>query len=248
MHPFVAEFIGTAILILFGGGVCANVSLTKTGGHDSGWIVIAAGWGIAVFIGAFCVNEFSGAHLNPAVTIAMLVSGKLSIDSAIGYILAQFAGAMLGATLVYLFYREHFNVTEDSDAKLGCFCTAPAIRNFNQAFFCEAVGTFALVFPIFLMVTPRLASGDAPVDTDPVLGLGSLGLLPVGLLVFGIGLSLGGTTGYAINPARDLGPRIIHALLPIRNKRNSDWSYAWVPVAGPITGGIIAALIYRLIA
>jgi glycerol uptake facilitator protein len=248
MHPFVAEFIGTAILILFGGGVCANVSLKKTGGHDSGWIVIAAGWGIAVFIGAFCVNEFSGAHLNPAVTIAMLVSGKLSIDSAIGYILAQFAGAMLGATLVYLFYREHFNVTEDSDAKLGCFCTAPAIRNFNQAFFCEAVGTFALVFPIFLMVTPRLASGDAPVDTDPVLGLGSLGLLPVGLLVFGIGLSLGGTTGYAINPARDLGPRIIHALLPIRNKRNSDWSYAWVPVAGPITGGIIAALIYRLIA
>ncbi|MCU0712990.1 MAG: aquaporin family protein [Pirellula sp.] len=248
MHPFLAEFIGTAILILFGGGVCANVSLQKTGGHDSGWIVIAAGWGIAVFIGAFCVNEFSGAHLNPAVSIAMVVGGKLSIGSAIGYILAQLAGAMLGATVVYLFYREHFNVTEDLDAKLGCFCTAPAIRNFKQAFFCEAIGTFALIFPIFLMVTPRLASGDVPVDTDPMLGLGSLGLLPVGLLVFGIGLSLGGTTGYAINPARDLGPRIIHSLSPIRNKRDSDWSYAWIPVAGPITGGIIAAIIYRLIA
>jgi glycerol uptake facilitator protein len=248
MHPFMAEFIGTALLILFGGGVCANVSLKKTNGHDSGWIVIAAGWGIAVFIGAFCANEFSGAHLNPAVSIAMVVGEKLSIGSAIGYIVAQFAGAMLGATTVYLFYREHFNVTDDPDAKLGCFCNAPAIRNFKQAFFCEAVGTFALILPIFLMVTPRLASGETPIDTDPVLGLGSLGLLPVGLLVFGIGLSLGGTTGYAINPARDLGPRIIHALLPIRNKRDSDWSYAWIPVAGPITGGIIAAIIYRMIA
>lgn len=247
MHPFLAEFIGTALLILFGGGVCANVSLKQTFGNSSGWIVIAAGWGIAVYIGAFCSHQVSGAHLNPAVSIAMLAAGKLSLGLTLGYIVAQFAGAMLGATLVYLYYREHFHATEDGDAKLGCFCNAPAIRNFKQAFFCEALGTFALIFPIFLMVTPRLMSGNSPVDTDPVLGLGSLGLLPVGLLVFGIGLSLGGTTGYAINPARDLGPRIIHALLPIPNKRDSDWSYSWIPVVGPIVGGLLAALVYRLI-
>lgn len=247
MHPFLAEFIGTTLLILFGGGVCANVSLNKTLGNSSGWIVIAAGWGIAVYIGAFCSQQFSGAHLNPAVSVAMLVAGKLSASSTVGYILAQFAGAMLGAATVYGFYREHFNATEDANAKLGCFCTGPAIRNLKQAFFCELVGTFALIFPIFLMVTPRLMSGDAPVDTDPVLGLGSLGLLPVGLLVFGIGLSLGGTTGYAINPARDLGPRIIHALLPLRDKRDSDWGYAWVPVAGPLAGGVLAAVVYQLI-
>ncbi len=248
MNPFLAEFIGTALLILFGGGVCANVSLNRTAGNDSGWIVISAGWGIAVYIGAFCANAASGAHLNPAVSIAMLVGGKLSFGSMIAYIIAQFAGAMLGAWIVYLFYREHFHVTEDGNAKLGCFCTSPAIRNFRQAFICEAVGTFALILPIFLMVTPSLMSGKEPVDTDPVLGLGSLGLLPVGLLVFGIGLSLGGTTGYAINPARDLGPRLVHFLLPMPHKRDSDWSYAWVPVAGPIAGAIVAAIVYRVIA
>jgi glycerol uptake facilitator protein len=150
--------------------------------------------------------------------------------------------------LVYIFYRQHFHATEDSDAKLACFCTSPAIPGNVQAFFCEAVGTFALILPIFLIVAPTLASSSGAVDTDPVLGLGSLGLVPVGLLVFGIGMSLGGSTGYAINPARDLGPRLVHFLMPIQGKRDSDWGYAWVPVAGPIAGAVLAAAIYRILA
>ncbi len=248
MSPYVAEFIGTMMLLLFGNGVVANVVLDRTNGKDSGWIVISAGWGIAVFIGAFCASKFSGAHLNPAVTVAMVVAGKTLAGSAIGYIVAQMLGAMAGSGLVYLFYREHFQVTDDADNKLGCFCTSPSIRNLPQAFFCEVIGTFALILPIFLMVTPRLIQAGVPTETDPVLGLGSLGLLPVGLLVFGIGLSLGGTTGYAINPARDLGPRLMHALLPIAGKRDSDWSYAWVPVFGPILGAVLAVIVYWLIA
>ena len=177
----------------------------------------------------------------------MAIAGKLSVLKMFGYIVAQFAGAIIAAALVYLFYREHFHVTDDADAKLGCFCTSPRIRNSSQAFFCEVVGTFALILPIFLMATPSLIRGDEPASTDPTLGLGSLGLLPVGLLVFGIGLSLGGTTGYAINPARDLGPRLVHALLPIKEKRDSDWSYAWVPVVGPCVGGAVAAILYLLL-
>ena len=178
----------------------------------------------------------------------MLIAGKLSLGMAIPYFAAQMLGAIAGAVLVYLFYREHFKATEDADSKLACFCTSPNIRNLPQAFLCEAVGTFALILPIFLMITPSLMHGDAAADTDPVLGLGTLGFLPVGMLVFGIGLSLGGTTGYAINPARDLGPRLVHALLPIAGKRDSDWSYAWVPVVAPIVGGSLAALVYLLIA
>lgn len=247
MSPYTAEVIGTMMLILFGNGVVANVVLARTKGNDAGWIVIAAGWGIAVFVGAFCANEFSGAHLNPAVSVAMVIAGKMSVLDAGGYIVAQFVGAIIGGALVYFFYREHFNVTEDADAKLACFCTAPNIRKSAQAFFCEAVGTFALILPIFLMATPSLIQGETPADSDPLLGLGSLGLLPVGLLVFGIGLSLGGTTGYAINPARDLGPRLVHALLPIKDKRDSDWSYAWVPVMGPLLGAVLAAILYRFV-
>lgn len=247
MSAYTAEVIGTMMLVLFGNGVVANVVLARTKGNDSGWIVISAGWGIAVFVGAFCANEFSGAHLNPAVSVAMAIAGKLSIVETGGYIVAQFIGAIIGAALVYFFYREHFNVTDDADAKLACFCTAPNIRKSTQAFFCEVVGTFALILPIFLMATPSLIQGDAPADSDPILGLGSLGLLPVGLLVFGIGLSLGGTTGYAINPARDLGPRLVHALLPIKDKRDSDWTYAWVPVIGPMLGAALAALLYRFV-
>jgi glycerol uptake facilitator protein len=248
MPPYVAEFIGTALLILFGNGVVANVVLAQTKGNNGGWIVIAAGWGIAVFIGAFCANDFSGAHLNPAVTVAMLIAGKLSITSATVYFASQFLGAMAGAVFVYLFYREHFKATENADDKLACFCTAPNIRNLPQAFFCEVVGTFALILPIFLMITPSLMESGKRVDTDPLIGLGSLGYLPVGLLVFGIGLSLGGTTGYAINPVRDLGPRLVHAILPIPGKRDSDWSYAWVPVLGPILGGALAAIAYKAFA
>lgn len=244
MHPYVAEFVGTTFLILFGNGVVANVVLPKTKGNSGGWIVIAAGWGLAVFIGAFCANEFSGAHLNPAVTLAMYLAGGLSLPDSFGYVGAQMVGAMTGALLVYVFYREHFRqASDDPNGMLACFSTSPNIRNLPQAFVCEVIGTFALILPIFLLVAPGFSSGAESVDGDPVLGLGSIGLLPVGLLVLGIGLSLGGTTGYAINPARDLGPRLIHALLPIKGKQGSDWQYAWVPVLGPLTGAALAVLV-----
>jgi glycerol uptake facilitator protein len=242
MNPYLAEFIGTALLILFGNGVVANVVLARTKGNNAGWIVITAGWGIAVYVGAFCSAEFSGAHLNPAVTVAMAVAGKLEMAKVGGYIGAQMLGGIVGGVLVYAFYREHFRASSDADGKLACFSTAANIRNHLQSLFCEIVGTFVLILPIFLMVSPSMklpAGGEAP-----TLGLGTLGLLPVALLVFGIGLSLGGTTGYAINPARDLGPRIAHAILPIPGKRDSDWGYAWVPVLGPILGGLLAAWTY----
>jgi glycerol uptake facilitator protein len=239
MNAYLAEFIGTTLLILFGNGVVANVVLARTKGHNAGWIVITAGWGIAVYIGAFCSSEFSGAHLNPAVTAAMAAAGKLEMSKVAGYIGAQLLGGIVGGALVYLFYREHFKASTDADGKLACFCTAPNIRNHAQSFFCEVIGTFVLILPIFLMVAPSIKVTG--VEAGPVLGLGTLGLLPVALLVFGIGLSLGGTTGYAINPARDLGPRLAHALLPIPGKRDSDWGYAWVPVVAPIVGALLAA-------
>ncbi len=239
MTPFVAELIGTAILILLGNGVVANVVLQQTKGHGSGWIVISFGWGMAVYVGVFCVSKYSGAHLNPAVTLAMAAAhkGDFAWSQVPAYLGGQMLGAFLGAVLVYFFYRDHFGVTEDADAKLACFCTAPAIRNQAGAFVCEVVGTFVLVFPIFLMVGPSFSLEKQ----SGTLGLGTLGELPVGLLVFAIGMSLGGTTGYAINPARDLAPRLAHALLPITGKRDSDWSYAWVPVLGPVVGGLLAA-------
>lgn len=245
MNPFIAEVIGTGLLVLFGNGVVCNVLLSRTKGQGAGWLAITAGWGMAVFIGAFCAADVSGAHLNPAVSIAMVVAGEMSVSESLVYIAAQFLGAWIGATLVYLAYREHFNVTTDADVKLGCFCNAPAIRNLPQAVLCEAIGTFALLLPIFLMAAPSISLGPVDGPDPPMLGLGSLGLLPVGLLVFAIGVSLGGPTGYAINPARDLGPRMIHFLLPVRGKRDSDWGYAWVPVLGPIIGGVAAALLYR---
>lgn len=243
MNAYLAEFIGTAILIVFGNGVVANVVLSKTKGNSSGWIVITAGWGLAVYIGVFCSAPFSGAHLNPAVTIAMVTAGKLDAVLAPGYIAAQMLGGFLGGALVYFFYRDHFKVTADADGKLACFCTAPNIRSTGQAFLCETIGTFMLIFPIFLMTDPQLAlTANTTEASTATLGLGSIGYLPVALLVFAIGLSLGGTTGYAINPARDLGPRIAHFLLPIPGKRDSDWDYAWIPVLAPILGGVLAAL------
>ncbi|WP_145167850.1 MIP/aquaporin family protein [Rubripirellula lacrimiformis] len=248
MPEFTAEVIGTMMLVLFGNGVVANMVLARTKAGDGSWLLISAGWGVAVFVGAFCANEVSGAHLNPAVSIAMFVAGKMELELMVLYIAAQFVGAIIGAALVYAFYRPHFDATDDADAKLACFSTGPAIPGNMQAFFCEAIGTFALILPIFLMAAPSLVHGSGPADTDPILGLGSLGLLPVGLLVFGIGMSLGGTTGYAINPARDLGPRLVHFLFPIKGKRDSDWGYAWVPVAGPIVGAVLAAVVYRLMA
>jgi len=242
MHPYLAEFIGTAILVIFGNGVVANVVLPRTKGNSGGWIVITAGWAFAVFVGAFCAAPFSGAHLNPAITCAMAAAGKLAAAQVPGYILAQMAGGVVGGVLVFLFYREHFKVSDNPDGKLACFCTAPNIRNLPQAFFCEGLGTFLLVLPVFLMNDPTVQFPAAiGVENEVPIGLGTLGLLPVALLVFGIGLSLGGTTGYAINPARDLGPRLAHAFLPVPGKRDSDWAYAWVPVAGPIVGGLLAA-------
>lgn len=244
MQKFVAELIGTAILIVFGNGVVANVVLNRTKGNGGGWIVITFGWSMAVFVAVFCVSKFSGAHLNPAVTIAMAAAnqGGFTWTDVPAYIFGQMIGGFVGAVLVYLFYGDHFRATPDGDAKLACFCTAPAIRNIPRALFCEIVGTFFLVFPIFLMVNPGfewVSSGGASTREINV-GLGALGALPVGLLVLAIGLSLGGTTGYAINPARDLAPRLAHALLPIPAKRDSDWGYAWVPVVGPIIGCLLA--------
>ena len=253
MSNWMAEFIGTTLLVLFGNGVVANVLLAKTKGHNAGWIVITAGWGLAVYVGAFCADKYSGAHLNPAVSFAMLLAGKKDLAITLAYIAAQMAGAFLGAVLVYLFYREHFRVTDEPGAKLACFCTGDNIRNLKQSFFCEMIGTYALILPIFLMTKPGFAAGmlsGGPMAADGTeieLGMGSLGLIPVALLVFGIGLSLGGTTGYAINPARDLAPRIAHWLLPIPGKRDSDWEYAWVPVLGPLAGGALAALTFLVL-
>jgi len=244
MNAFLAELIGTAIIIVFGGGVVANVVLTRTKGANSGWIVISWGWAIGVFVGVFCAEPYSGAHLNPAVSLGLAVGGKFARNLVPGYVAAQLAGAILGAVIVGLFYGEHFKVTDNLDLKLAVFCTAPNIRVIPRAFFCEVVATFFLVFPVFLITSGTIALPGADGATREVpIGLGSLGALPVALIVLGLGLALGGTTGYAINPARDLGPRLAHALLPLGAKRDGDWSYAWVPIVGPIAGGVLAALV-----
>lgn len=244
MIEYIAEFIGTMILILLGNGVVANVVLKKTKGENSGWIVIAAGWGMAVFVGVLIVGPISGAHLNPAVTIGLALSGLFPWIKVVPFILAQILGAMTGAYLVYLFYYDHFNQTPNPDAKMACFCTSPNIRSTKTNFFSEIVGTFILIFGVLFINLPFVEI-DGLGETK--VGLGSLEALPVGLIVFSIGLSLGGTTGYAINPARDLGPRIVHAIIPLKGKRDSDWGYSWIPVLGPITGAIIAVLLYYLI-
>jgi len=248
MNPYLAEFIGTTILVIFGNGVVANVLLSRTKGNNAGWIVITAGWALGVFVGVFCAQAASGAHLNPAVTLAMAAAGKLAWTKVAGYVMAQLLGGIFGAMVVFAFYRAHFEATSDSSLKLACFCTAPNIRNIPQAFLCEAIGTFLLVLPVFLMTDAKIrfpmSSGEA---NETVIGLGTLGAVPVGLLVFAIGLSLGGTTGYAINPARDLGPRLAHALLPVPGKGDSDWEYAWVPVIAPMVGGLMAALVHRMV-
>ena len=238
MDKFTAEFIGTALLITLGDGVVANVVLNKSKGHNAGWIVVATGWGLAVALGVYCVGTFSGAHLNPAVTLGMASIGKLAWSAVPGYIAAQMAGAFVGAVLVWLAYLPHWKETSDTGAKLGVFCTAPGIRRPMANVLCEIIGTFVLVLGVLAILTPKNLSPDHGFDTG-------LGPLLVGLLVLSIGVSLGGPTGYAINPARDLGPRIAHALLPIHGKGGSDWSYAWVPVLGPVIGGVLGALFYR---
>jgi glycerol uptake facilitator len=237
MDKFLAELFGTMLLIIFGDGVVANVVLAKTKGNNSGWIVIATGWGMAVLIGVYAVASYSGAHINPAVTIGLACIGKLSPDLILPYLLGQFIGAFIGGVIVWLAYQKHFEATEDPGLKLAVFCTGPAIRTYGWNLLTEIIGTFTLVFGVLTMVSTRNLlenTGHAP----------ALAPMIVAFLVWGIGLSLGGPTGYAINPARDLGPRIAHAVLPIPGKGSSDWEYSWVPVVGPIIGGILGAVIY----
>ena len=229
MEAYLGELLGTFLLILLGNGVVANTILNKTKGNGGGWIVITWGWGIAVFVAVFVAGGISGAHINPAVTVGLALAGKFSWSLVVGYILAQVLGAILASLIVWLHYRDHFDETEDTATKLAVFSTGPEIRNKWNNLFSEIVGTFVLVLGVLYIA-------------EPEVGLGAVSALPVALLVFGIGMSLGGTTGYAINPARDLGPRIAHFILPIKGKGNSDWEYSWIPVLGPLIGAGLAAL------
>jgi glycerol uptake facilitator protein len=231
MNQFFAEFFGTAMILVFGSGVVSNVLLAKTKGNNSGWIVISFGWAVGVFTGVLIAASVSGAHLNPAVTIALVLAGKFSVSQMPLYICAQLLGAMFGSGLAWLAYKKHFDATDDADAKLAVFCTMPNIRSYWFNLITEIIGTYVLALAVLYMAEPQK-------------GLGSLNALPVAIVVLGIGLALGGPTGYAINPARDLGPRIMHFLLPIKNKRDSDWKYSWVPIVGPIIGASLAALMF----
>ena len=227
MTPFLGEFIGTTILLLLGNAVVANVLLKKTKGHGSGWIAINFGWGVSVFVAVFIVAGYSSAHINPAVTLGLALANKFEWSQVPTYLAAQFLGAALGAFLVWLHYKDHFDATADPEAKRAVFCTSPAIRNNLPNLLSEVIATFVLVFAILYIA-------------EPDVGLGALDAIPVGLIVLAIGLTLGGTTGYAINPARDLSPRLVHAILPIRGKGSNDWCYAWIPVLGPVIGGMLA--------
>jgi glycerol uptake facilitator protein len=229
-----AEVIGTALLILLGDGVVAAVLLNHSKAQNSGWIVITWGWGMAVMVAVYAVGQFSGAHLNPAVTLGLWINGNIDGGDVPQYLVGEFLGAMIGATLVFLAYFQHFAATEDPGLKLAVFSTGPAIRNTGWNLVTEILGTMVLVLGVLGITDPG----------NKGVGTASLGGLLVGLLVLAIGLSLGGPTGYAINPARDLGPRIMHAILPIPGKGPSDWGYSWIPVVGPLIGGAIGALIY----
>jgi len=246
MNPYLAELVGTALLILFGNGVVANVVLARSKGHASGWIVITTGWALAVTLAVYAVGRISGAHLNPAVSIALASTGAFPWASVPGYLAAQVAGAFAGAVLVYLTYLAHWAETPAADAKLACFSTGPAVRRLGPAFVTETVGTAALIFCV--LTFGRVVAG-APTGSEAWAAAVGVwfGPLLVGLLVFAIGLSLGGPTGYAVNPARDLGPRLAHAVLPIPGKGSSDWAYAWVPVVAPIVGGVIGAKLFQLL-
>lgn len=246
MRSYLAEFVGAAWLILFGNGVVANVVLNKSKGQGSGWIVIATGWGLAVAMAVYATARISGAHLNPAVTLGLASIGDFPAADVPFYIAAQVLGAMFGSVLVYLTYLAHWEQTDDPAAKLGCHCTAPAVRRFGPAFVTESIGTAALLFGVLAL---GKVGGDAASESGVwTAAVGTwFGPLLVGLLVVAIGLSLGGPTGYAINPARDFGPRLIHALLPIPGKGASDWQYAWVPVVAPLVGGVIGAWLFRML-
>lgn len=238
MSEITAEIIGTMLVILLGNGVVANVVLHGTKGNNAGWMVITTGWALAVFVGVVIAAPYSGAHLNPAVTIGLAVAGKFAWNKVLSFVIAQLIGSVIGAVLVWIVYRDHFNMTKDANSQLAVFCTAPAIHNRLFNLLSEIVGTFVLVFVIFYFTNAEITDQKTPI------GLGSLGALPVAFLVWAIGLSLGGTTGYAINPARDFGPRIAHSLLPIKGKGSSNWTYGWIPIIGPFIGAAIAAIVY----
>lgn len=247
MNPYIAEAVGTMILLLLGDGVVANVLLARSKGQNSGWIVITIGWGVAVTIGVYSVGRISGAHLNPAVTIALATIGSFPWDNVAGYVTAQMVGAFAGAVLVWVAYLPHWRLTDDPATKLAVFCTAPAVRHTAANVVTEAIATAMLLFGVLAIGANAegwLQAGE--VDLSQVFSRALQPLL-VGILVLGIGLSLGGSTGYAINPARDLGPRIAHALLPIPGKGTSDWAYAWIPIFAPIVGGIAGAALYTFV-
>lgn len=235
------EFLGTFILILMGNGVVANSILKNTKSEGAGWLNITFGWGLAVFMGVTVAGPHSGAHLNPAVTIGVATAGLFNWNLVLGYILSQLAGAFTGAVVVYLYFKQHYNKTDDLDLQFATFSTSPAIRNFRSNLFSEIVGTFVLLLLVFFIVGPSF-EGDT--IGKVAIGLGSIGAIPVTLVVLGIGISLGGTTGYAINPARDLGPRIAYTILPFHKKGSSDWSYSWIPIVGPIIGAVLAAALF----
>ena len=244
MNPFIAEFIGTCILIVLGAGVVANVSLKNTAGEkDPKWILITIAWGFAVFVGVFISGEFSGAHLNPAVSVGLAMVKKFDWALVPMYVFAQTLGAMFGSWLNYQLYYDHFQATSDENTIRGCFCTAPMIKNTPRNLFSEIYGTFFLVFAIFFIAKPSLQIEGV----DQIqYGIGALDALPVGILVWVIGMSLGGTTGYAINPARDFGPRLVYAIIR-RKQNNANWSYAWIPVVGPLVGGVLAGIVFNLL-
>jgi glycerol uptake facilitator protein len=243
MSSLLAEFLGTTILLLLGIGVNANTSLKNTiGNKDSNWVLVTMAWGLSVFIAVFITAKYSGAHLNPAVTIGLAVTGKFSWSLVLGYIIAQLLGAILGSWLAYVTYIDHYRATKDEETVRGSFCTGPAIRNYKNNFFSELIGTFILVFAVFYIAKPILEIEGEVVN----FGLGALDALPIGIVVWVIGMTLGGTTGFAINPARDFGPRLMYSLLPRKNK-NADWSYSWIPVFGPITGAILAGLLFNFL-
>ena len=233
MTPFVGEMIGTMILIVFGAGIGAGSSLKKSYSNNAGWIVITVAWGLAVTMGVFAVGSVSGAHLNPAVTIALALNGDFPWSDVPSYILAQMLGAILGSVLIYLHYLPHWKETEDPATKLGVFATSPAIPHTFSNLLSEIIGTFILVLGLLFIGANKFTEGLNP--------------LAVGLLIVVIGMSLGGTTGYAINPARDLGPRIAHFLLPISGKGSSNWGYSWIPVVGPLLGGCLGAVFYKVV-
>lgn len=239
MSQFIAEFVGTLFLMLIGNGVVANVVLKDTKGFNSGWIVITTGWAFAVFTGVVIAAPYSGAHINPAVTLGLAIAGEFSWALVPKFILAQMLGAMAGSFLVWLMYKDHFDRTPDPLLKRAVFCTTPAIKNIGSNVLSEVIGTFTLIFVIFYVTDPVMGG-----EAETPIGMGSLGAIPVTFLVWAIGLALGGTTGYAINPARDLGPRIVYSIIPQKEKGESDWSYSWIPVVAPIIGAGLAALVY----